>query len=201
MVVTISATPELEAIDPAIDRTLRSFQDRLNALPPDELIAVVEAATRAISPTDETVPAVVTALTGSHRFTAEEQAEAEIDVLKRSFARRRELLADSLSASQVAALLGTSRQTPHDRLAGGTLLAVMDRGAYRFPRWQFDPNGEDGVVPGLPAVIRALDVAPLAKVSWLTRANPMLEGKTPLACLQAGQTERVVALARPVGVA
>jgi hypothetical protein len=29
----------------------------------------------------------------------------------------------------------------------------------------------------------------------------MLEGKTPLACLQAGQTERVVALARPVGVA
>jgi hypothetical protein len=33
--------------------------------------------------------------------------------LARSFKRRRELLEGSLSASQVAELLGTIRQTPH----------------------------------------------------------------------------------------
>ena len=197
----ISATPELEATDPSIDRTLRRFQDRLNALPPHELVAVVEAATRALPPVEEQVPPVVTALTGGRRFSAAERAEAEVDLLLRSFARRRELLADALTASEVATLLGTTRQTPHDRLASGTLLAVMDRGAYRFPRWQFDPDGEDGVVRGLPAVIRALDVSPLAKLSWLTRANPMLDGRTPLACLRAGEAERVVALARAVGIA
>lgn len=117
----------------------------------------------------------------------------------RSFARRRELLAGALTASQVAKLLKTSRQTPHDRLTAGTLLAVMDQGAWRFPSWQFDPDGENGVVPGLPAVIRALRVSPIAKVIWLTRPNPALDGETPLACLKAGQTERVVALAHAVG--
>jgi excisionase family DNA binding protein len=199
--VRILATPELEATDPSIDRALKRLQDSLNALPPDELVAVVEAATRALPPVEEPLPAVVTALTGGRRFSAAERAEAEVDLLRRSFARRRKLLADALSASEVAALLGTTRQTPHDRLASGTLLAVMDRGAYRFPRWQFDPDGEDGVVRGLPAVIRALDVSPLAKLSWLTRANPMLDGRTPLACLQAGEVERVVPLARAVGIA
>jgi hypothetical protein len=201
MAVTISATPELEATNPSADQTLRRFQDRLNALPPYELVAVVEAATRALLPFEDQTPAVVATLMGGRRFAADERAEAEVDMLRRSFARRRELLADALSASAVASLLGTSRQTPHDRLTSGTLLAVMDRGAYRFPHWQFDPNGEDGVVTGLPAVIRALDVSPLAKAAWLTRANPMLDGRTPLACLKAGQTERVVALARGVGVA
>ncbi|HET9014241.1 MAG TPA: helix-turn-helix domain-containing protein, partial [Thermomicrobiaceae bacterium] len=113
---------------------------------------------------------------------------------------RRELLAGALTASQVARLLGTSRQTPHDRLRAGTLVAVLEDGAWRFPAWQFDPNGDNGVVHGLPDVIRALDVSPIAKISWITRPNPLLDGDTPLACLKAGQVARVVALARAVGV-
>ncbi|MDI3340781.1 MAG: DUF2384 domain-containing protein [Sphaerobacter sp.] len=195
----IAATPELAETAPTIRDPLRRFKERLNALQPAEMEAVLEAATRALSPVEEPVPAVIDALTGGRRFTAAERAEAEIDVLMRSFARRRELLAGALTASQVARLLGTSRQTSHDRLAAGTLLAVMDQGAWRFPVWQFDPEGENGVVPGLPAVIRALRVSPLAKISWLTRPNPILDGETPLACLKAGQVERVVALARAVG--
>jgi hypothetical protein len=199
--VRISATPDLAISEPTAGAALRRLQERLNALPPDELVAVVEAAARALAAGEAEPSPAVAALTAGRRFSAEERAEAEVDLLHRSFARRSELLAGSLSAPEVAALLGTSRQTPHDRLAGGTLLAVRDRGACRFPRWQFDPNGEDGVVRGLPAVLRALDVPPLAKVAWLTRANPMLDGETPLACLRAGQVERVVALARAVGVA
>jgi len=123
-----------------------------------------------------------------------------VDVLRRSFQRRHELLDGALSTSQVAALLGTSRQTPHDRVERGTLLAAMDRGGLRFPPWQFDPDGEDGVVPGLPAVVRALDVSPIAKMSWLTRPNPMLDTATPLTRLQAGGVADVLPLARGVGL-
>lgn len=199
MAVMISATPDLEAIDPSVAQTVRRLQDRLNALPPSELVAVVEAMARALSPVEDETPDVVAALVEGQRSTADERAEAEVVQSLRSFARRRELLADALSAPAVASLLGTSRQTPYDRRGSGTLLAVMDRGAYRIPRWQFDPHGEHGVVQGLPTVIRALDVSPLAKVAWLTRSNPMLDGQTTLDRLKAGETERVVALAYGVG--
>ncbi|MGH2557956.1 MAG: antitoxin Xre/MbcA/ParS toxin-binding domain-containing protein [Thermomicrobiales bacterium] len=199
--VKITATPELEAVVPTIDDTLGRLQDRLNALPPTDVVAVVEAAVRALTPVETETSALVAALTAGRTTTPEERVEAEMDVLRRSFVRRRELLADTLSTSQVAALLNTSRQTPHDRVASGTLLAVMDRGGLRFPQWQFDPRGDDGVVTGLPTVLRALDVSPLAKMSWLTRPNPMLDGQTPLACLKSGHLEQVVALARAVSVA
>lgn len=159
------------------------------------------AAVRALDQPEEPSPAIVTALTGDRRFSPEERVRAELDVLVRSFARRRALLAGALTASQVAKLLKTSRQTPHDRVAAGTLLAVMDQGAWHFPAWQFDADGENGVVTGLPQVIRELDVSPMAKVSWLTRANPMLDGETPLARLKAGEIERVMILARGVGIA
>ena len=118
----------------------------------------------------------------------------------RSFAYRRKLLEGALTASQVAELLHTSCQTPHDRLVGGTLLAAIHHGAFRFPLWQFDPDGENGVVTGLPAVIRALHVSPIAKISWLTHANPLLDGETPLSFLKAGQVDRVLVLARAAGI-
>lgn len=197
--VEIRATDALEAIEPTIDATTRLLQERLNALSPDEVAAVVEAVTRALEPGDE-APGIVRDLMGSYQPTPAERVEAEVDVLMRSFQRRRDLLDGALTTAQVARLLGTSRQTPHDRVASGTLLAVMDRGALRFPAWQFDPDGADGVVAGLPQVIRALDVSALAKVSWLTRANAMLDGMSPLAALKAGRDDEVAALARSVGV-
>lgn len=197
--VEIRATDALEAIEPSIDATTRLLQERLNALSPDEVAAVVEAVARALEPDDE-APGIVRDLMGQYEPTPAERVEAEVDVLMRSFQRRRDLLDGALTTAQVAGLLGTSRQTPHDRVASGTLLAVMDRGALRFPAWQFDPDGADGVVAGLPQAIRALDVSALAKVSWLTRANAMLDGMTPLATLKAGRDDEVVELARSVGV-
>jgi len=77
---------------------------------------------------------------------------------------------------------------------------VRERGGLRFPRWQFDPDGADGVLAGFPDVLRALDVSPLAKVSWFIRPNPYLGGRTPLAALKAGEREKLVSLARGVGV-
>lgn len=198
--VEIRATDELEAIEPSIDGATRLLQDRLNALSPDEVTSVIEAVARALTPIDDDVPAVIRALYGDRVLAAAGRAEAEVDVLMRSFQHRRELLDGALTTSQVAHLLGTSRQTPHDRVASGSLLAVMDRGALRFPAWQFDADGEDGVVAGLARVIRALDVSSLSKVSWLTRPNVMLDGEAPLARLKAGRVDEVAGLACGVGV-
>ena len=98
-----------------------------------------------------------------------------------------------------ADLLGTTRQTPHDRVKGGTLLAVSDRGAWRFPPWQFDPEGPDGVIEGLGEVLRSLNASPLARASWFVRPNPYLEGRTPLEVLREGQIEAVRSAAEAVG--
>jgi hypothetical protein len=198
--IKVSATAEMEALQPSIDAVLRHLQERLNTLPPDEVVEVLAGAARALDTTDEPVPAAVAALMNGRTYSAAERVSAEVEVLARSFTRRRELLADALTATQVARLLGTSRQTPHDRVGAGTLLAVMDRGALRFPVWQFDPNGEAGVVAGLPEVIRTMEVSSIAKMSWLTRPNQRLDGATPLTCLREGEVKRVVQLAQAVGV-
>lgn len=116
-----------------------------------------------------------------------------------NFAYRRQLLAGALSAPQVAKLLGTSRQTPHDRVQAKTLLGVMDKGALKFPAWQFDPEGADGVIDGLPEILKALHMSEFAKLSWLMRPNPYLEGLTPVEVLKQGGKDRAIAEALAVG--
>lgn len=130
-------------------------------------------------------PAEVTAL----------EAQAQVDGL----ARRRELLADALTASQVAALLSVSRQMVQDRWQNGALLGVIDDGALRFPVWQFDAAGPDGVIEGLPEVVRALATPPLSKIAWMLRPHLALDNHTPLQSLQAGELSRVLQLARALG--
>jgi hypothetical protein len=76
---------------------------------------------------------LVADLSGGRKHGRHERSALQMAALARSFKRRRELLEGSLTASQVAELLGISRQRPHDRVKGATLLAVLDRGAWRFP--------------------------------------------------------------------
>ncbi|MCU0537360.1 MAG: MbcA/ParS/Xre antitoxin family protein [Hydrococcus sp. Prado102] len=121
--------------------------------------------------------------------------------LLHSYQHRRQLLAETITSEEVARLLGCkSRQTPLDRVKNNTLVAVLDNGKWRYPLWQFDPEGADGVVKGLPEVLKVLQVSNLAKVSWLTRPNPILDGLTPLDALKRGIVDRVVAEARGVGI-
>lgn len=143
--------------------------------------------------------ALVEALS-SRTFTQEEKIKLEVDSLFHYFQRRKQLLEGSLTASQVAKLLGTSRQTPHDRLKARTLLGVLDGGVLRFPAWQFDPQGPDGLIDGLANVLKALQVSDFAKLNWLVRPNTLLDGLTPLQALQRGQKERVIQEAAGVGI-
>ena len=131
--------------------------------------------------------------TGVPMISATGQALLAFRSLLQFFEARRVLLHDALTAPQVAELLGVSRQTPLNRLRDNTLLAVLDRGAYRFPAWQFDPHGEDGVLPGLPDVLDALEPQqPFAKLVWLRRPNSTLEGREPLDLLRDRELEPVL---------
>lgn len=67
----------------------------------------------------------------------------------------RELLgADRLDTTQVARLLGITRQAVHKRVRAGALLGVPGRSTTWFPAWQFDVHGAQ-VRPVLPLVLRA----------------------------------------------
>ena len=138
------------------------------------------------------------AITGKS-FSRQERIQLEMETLSKHFQHRRQLLESSFTATQVAQLFGTSRQTPHDRVSSQTLLAIRENGKLCFPSWQFDPSAPDGVIDGLPAVLKALKVSDYAKLNWLTRINPYLDSKTPIQALKAGQKERVLTEAVAVG--
>ncbi len=118
-------------------------------------------------------------------FTPGERAQLRAETLAHAFAFRRALLVDALTAPEVGRRLGVSRQTPHDRARADVFLAVRDRGAWRFPTWQFDPDGPDGVVARFPEVLRALyRLSDVAKASWLATPNPVLDGRRPIDALR-----------------
>lgn len=109
----------------------------------------------------------------------------------RGATRKAELLREhggSLSAPQVAKLLGISRQAVDKRRQKGTLFAVeLGRAGYTYPVWQFT---DKGVLPGLRDVLAAFSVTdPWTKLNVLLTADPRLDGRTPLEALQAGDVE------------
>lgn len=180
------------------------IQELVNNLPPQDLTVLLERVHDTLHPSDAALEANLLAekLTNGRRYSTTERASLEILTVVRAFERRRELLENSLTSTQVARILGTSRQTPHDRLKSGTLLAVLDNGAWRFPAWQFDPNGPDAVVPGLPQAIAALEHVPtLAQISWFVRPNAHLDGRSPIDALKRGELSRVLSVARAVRAA
>ncbi len=186
----------------AATRAIGALQHLLEESSPEDLEIVSSRLERALEAPEvpEERRELVADLTAGREYGRPERSALEMANLARAFRRRRELLDSSLTAPQVADLLGTSRQTPHDRVKGGTLLAVLDKGIWKFPIWQFDPEGPDGVIEGLPEVLRALRASPLAKASWLVRPNRYLEGRTPLEALEEGLIEAVKGAAETVGV-
>jgi hypothetical protein len=184
----------------AATRTVEALQHLLEQSSPEDLESVSSRIERALESPEvpEERRELVAELTGGREYGRQEKSALEMSTLARSFRRRKELLEGALTAPKVAKLLDTTRQTPHDRVRSGTLLAVLDRGVWRFPAWQFDPEGPDGVVEGLPDVLQTLHTSPLAKASWLVRPNQYLEGRTPLETLKEGRKEAVRSAAETV---
>lgn len=137
---------------------------------------------------------------GVKPISDEEEQELENAALKNFFDWRKNLLEDSLTAREVAKLINAkSRQTPHDRLKRNDLVAIQDNGVWKFPSWQFDAEGPDGVIDGLPDVLKALNVPCFSKISWLTQPNYAFNGSTPIEVLKQGSKDEVITEARTVG--
>jgi hypothetical protein len=186
--------------------TPASFQLRLNRqlsharLSPGAqraLLGAVEVASGASSTPEREEDSLITSWLGE---PPEDPARLEFEALQARFASRRDLLQQCIGTNDVVLMLGLrNRQTPLDRLKARTLLAIREQGQWRFPLWQFDPDGPDGVIAGLPEVLAALPLADLSKARWLQRPQPLLDGQTPLQALRAGQLDRVLTEARAVG--
>jgi excisionase family DNA binding protein len=83
------------------------------------------------------------------------------------------LVSTALTISEAATLLGVTEGRVRHRIARRDLHALRS-GRKRLPRWQFT---DDGVLPGLPAVLRGLtrDEHPLATLAFMTTRQPELD--------------------------
>jgi hypothetical protein len=129
----------------------------------------------------------------------------ELENLKLLYQRRQALLKDSLTSTQVADLMGWQHhKTASDRLKANAIVGVKDRGVYKFPLWQFDPEGEDGMVDGLPELLSRLNISNFRKINWLSQPMAAFDNLTPIEVLKKGDPDDVADLmieADGVGVA
>jgi hypothetical protein len=100
--------------------------------------------------------------------------------------------------SEVAELLGITRQAVDGRRTRGTLLAVPQaNGEWVYPACQFT---DAGVLPGLDWFLKAFQVPePWTQLSVLLAQSPRLDERTPLEALRTGDTEAARAVAREYG--
>jgi hypothetical protein len=104
----------------------------------------------------------------------------------------------SLSAGQIAQMLGITRQAVDKRRRSHTLLALsMGRHGYRYPVWQFTKSGP---LAGLEDVLQALEPHDeWMQIAFFVGKNPRLGDETPVDMLRGGKVERVVKAARVYG--
>jgi hypothetical protein len=138
---------------------------------------------------------------GAPEYDQSRAKALELASLINYFEYRKSLLSNSLTAPMVADMLGVSRQTINERMKQGQLLGVLDNNVSKFPEWQFDPEGPNGVVAGLNEVLAALSGNVFSKISWLSSPNGVFGGRRPIDALKQGKKIDVVHEARSVGVA
>ncbi len=184
-----------------VEDAIAHFLAHLDAAPNESLKKIAQTLKDAYhfeEPTAAEAP-LAAFLTEGRTYTREERIALETSAKLKAFRARQELLSESLTAPEVAKMLGTSRQTPHDRAKNGTLLAITEGNMLRFPLWQFDADGSSGIIAGLPKVLRALNMSAYSKAVWLTRQHVALNGATPLDWLRQGKVQRVLDIANGAG--
>jgi hypothetical protein len=115
------------------------------------------------------------------------------------FLRRSELVTESARRDTVANWLGITPQAVSNAAADGRLLYFKHRGVLMFPKWQFDPDAAEPVVPGVSQVAEAFPSGVVTLSSWIRRPNERMGGQAPIDLLRSGRISTVVALARSIG--
>lgn len=113
-------------------------------------------------------------------------------------AKRAAILADAVNSDAAGDFISRTRPVVNKLAKAGELLAIQDGRYLRFPRWQFDEQSEDGLVPGLRRVLLAMDAAPFRRAAWLVSPNPHFDGRAPIELLREGQHDRVYEEAKAV---
>ncbi|BDT66665.1 hypothetical protein os1_08280 [Comamonadaceae bacterium OS-1] len=98
-----------------------------------------------------------------------------------------------VSSSELAKLMGVSRETVNQKRQKGSLLALTHgTRLQRYPTWQLEPKvGE--AMPDLLETLQTLD--PWTQYLFITQGIPALDGTSPLDALRAGERDRVMAVA------
>lgn len=116
------------------------------------------------------------------------RSDPAADALLRGVAARQRLVADCgglLPVTEVARLLGVTRQAVDKRRRAGQLLAVKSASDWRYPAAQFGATGETPAA--LAEVIAAFaEAGPWATLDFLLAADDALGGVSPLAALHQG---------------
>lgn len=188
----VAADPEPVASTRS-DRFALTLATVLDASSPGDRDAFVAGITGGDADLDDSLWGVVP--------TAEEGTAACLDNLRRGFAARRTVLAESLSRREAAALLEISEQAISDRLESGELIGLRQGRQWRLPGWQFAADAPRGFLPGLAELGRAFPGGPVTMTAWVARPHPDLAGATPAAMLAAGHVAEVVRLARALTAA
>jgi hypothetical protein len=102
-----------------------------------------------------------------------------------------------VTAEDAGKLIGITKAGIHKARSEGRLLGLpRGQNQFLFPVWQFS---EGRMLSGLKEVYAELDCDPWMKASFMLAKNTRLNGKTPLASLKRGETEKVALAARLYG--
>lgn len=162
-------------------RRAQGAVERMARDAPPELLAEALA-----TPTD--AGALARVLAAQAGRPAIQELEPLAAAIARSAAVREELVVRAgglLGSGEVSRLLGISRQAVDKRRAAGRLLAMKLGSDWRYPAMQFGPDGQ--VPEGLDEVIAGMaDEGPWGAMDFLMAADSVMEGRTPLEELRAG---------------
>lgn len=101
---------------------------------------------------------------------------------------------EMMSSDALARSLGVSRETVNSRRNEGSLLGLTNgTRVVRYPAWQL----EGQVLPVMPELLRILNnFDAWAVYLFITQESPLLDGRSPLEALRAGDRDRVLDAAK-----
>jgi len=135
-------------------------------------------------------PEVATAWQANDPLAAARQRAVEL--------KRRLLEAEggAMTVTEVAKFLEISKQAVDKRRRAHNLLALETTRGFLYPAWQF---ADEGVLPGLPQVLAALEAVPWMQASWFLTGDSRLLDARPVDALRRGELQQVLRAAAAYG--
>ncbi len=109
-------------------------------------------------------------------------------------ARRHDVVAKSLGRGQAAELLGITPRAVSRRLDRRALVGLKDGREWRIPAWQFAPEFEDGVLPGIRELAERFPGGVTSLSRWMRRENADLDDLAPVEAVRRGRLDSVLGL-------